>query len=135
VSALVFRGDDGLDELSTSTTSQVWCIDGGMVTARVVDPSMFGIAAPGAEALRGADASYNAEVARRMLSGERGPVRDAVLLNAAAALVANDKQTGDLDRALPPSIDRAGAAVDDGSATALLDRWTSLSRELAASGG
>src|SRR4051812_8409004 len=100
VSALVFRGDDGLDELSTATTSQVWCVDSGELTQRVVDPLQLGIRSPQPDALRGADAAFNAEVARRVLGGEAGAVRDAVLLNAAAALVAHDKQTGDLDNGL-----------------------------------
>src|SRR6185312_17358032 len=99
-SALVFRGDDGLDELSTATTSQVWCVDSGEIRQSVVDPSELGIAAPSPDALRGADAAFNADVARRFLGGEGGAVRDAVLLNAAAALVAHDKQTGDLDNGL-----------------------------------
>ena len=131
-SALVFRGDDGLDELSTSTTSKVWCVDSGSVTATTVDPTTFGITPPGPDALRGANASYNAEVARRVLAGEQGPVRDAVLLNAAAALVAHDKQTSDLDRSLRGNLERVAAAVDNGSGAALLDRWTQLSQDLAA---
>jgi anthranilate phosphoribosyltransferase len=131
VSALVFRGDDGLDELSTATTSQVWCVDGGVVTSRTVDPRELGISSPAVDALRGADAAYNADVARRMLGGEPGPVRDAVLLNAAAALVAHDKQTSDLDNALRTNVERAGAAVDNGAASELLGRWTLVSNELA----
>jgi anthranilate phosphoribosyltransferase len=128
----VFRGNDGLDELTTATTSQVWCVDSGRVTASSVDPATLGIEPPAAGALRGADASYNAEVARRLLGGEQGPVRDAVLLNAAAALVAHDKQTSDLERSLRANLDRAAAAVDNGEAADLLDRWTRLSQELSA---
>jgi anthranilate phosphoribosyltransferase len=131
-SALVFRGDDGLDELTTSTTSAVWCVDSGSVTASSVDPATLGITAPAPGALRGADASYNADVARRLLRGEQGPVRDAVLLNAAAALVAHDKQTSDLERSLRANLDRAAGAIDNGSAADLLDRWTLLSQELSA---
>jgi anthranilate phosphoribosyltransferase len=131
-SALVFRGDDGLDELSTSTTSAVWCVDSGSVTASSVDPATLGIAAPEPGALRGAEASYNADVARRLLSGEQGPVRDAVLLNAAAALVAHDKQTSDLEPSLRAGLERAAAAIDNGSAADVLDRWTRLSQKFAA---
>jgi anthranilate phosphoribosyltransferase len=133
LASLVFRGDDGLDELSTSTTSQVWCVDSGTVTATVLDPATLDLAPPAPEALRGADAQHNADVARRMFAGEAGAVRDAVLLNAAAALVAHDKQTGDLDRALRANIDRAAAAVDGGKAVELVERWTRVSQELAAS--
>jgi anthranilate phosphoribosyltransferase len=66
-----------------------------------------------------------------MLGGEPGPVRDAVLLNAAAALVAHDKQTSDLDNALRTNVERAGSAVDSGAASELLSRWTLVSNELA----
>jgi anthranilate phosphoribosyltransferase len=132
-SALVFRGDDGLDELSTATTSQVWCVSDGTVTQCVVDPATLKIPAPAADALRGADAAFNAEVARRMFAGESGAVRDAVLLNAAAALVAHDGLTGDLDRALQSGLDRAAKAVDSAAASALLERWIEVSSRLAAS--
>jgi anthranilate phosphoribosyltransferase len=127
-SALVFRGDDGLDELSTATTSQVWCVHDGTVTRTVIDPSALGIAAPAADGLRGHDAVYNAGVAQRFLAGEPGAVRDAVVLNAAAALVAYDKPTADAIAALPDAIQRVAAVVDDGSAAAVLDRWVSASR-------
>ena len=93
-SALVFRGDDGLDELTTTATSRVWLVRDGKVTEEAFDPRDVGLAMVPVEALRGADASYNADVARRVLAGEPGPVREAVLLNAAAGLVALD-QTGD----------------------------------------
>ena len=71
VSALVFRGDDGLDELTTTATSQVWRVMGGTVTREAFDPRDVGIDLVPVEALRGADASYNADVARRLLAGER----------------------------------------------------------------
>ncbi|MEU3192057.1 anthranilate phosphoribosyltransferase, partial [Streptomyces sp. NPDC006992] len=87
-SALVFRGDDGLDELTTTATSTVWTVRDGTVREETFDPRDVGIELVPVEALRGADAAYNADVARRLLEGERGPVRDAVLLNSAAALAA-----------------------------------------------
>src|SRR5690606_1296842 len=83
-SALVFRGDDGLDELTTTATSTVWIVREGAVRQESFDPRDVGIELVPVEALRGADAAYNAEVARRLLDGEPGPVRDAVLLNSAA---------------------------------------------------
>ncbi|PRY50470.1 anthranilate phosphoribosyltransferase [Geodermatophilus tzadiensis] len=129
--ALVFRGDDGLDELTTATTSRVWVARDGEVTPGVVDPADLGIATTGPDALRGGDPAYNAEVFRRVLAGEAGPVRDAVLLNAAAALVAFDERGGELTAALAGGIDRAAAAVDDGRAAALLDRWVEVSRTAA----
>jgi anthranilate phosphoribosyltransferase len=129
--ALVFRGDDGLDELTTATTSAVWVARGGEVVADRVDPSVLGIEEPPPGALRGGDASVNADVFRRVVNGEKGPVRDAVLLNAAAALVAFDEQQGRLHDALAAGVARAASAVDDGRAAELLDRWIAVSRSLA----
>ncbi|MFD7908150.1 anthranilate phosphoribosyltransferase [Kitasatospora sp. NPDC059722] len=122
--ALVFRGDDGLDELTVTTTSQVWIVRDGIVTETAFDPRDVGIELVGIEALRGADASYNAEVARRLLAGERGPVRDAVLLNTAAALVALDLTDAPLAEQLAAGMERAAAAVDSGAAQELLRRWS-----------
>lgn len=79
------------------------------------------------EALRGADASYNADVARRLLSGESGPVRDAVLLNAAAALVALEPTDQSLNEQLAAGISKAAAAIDSGAAKAALERWIAVS--------
>jgi anthranilate phosphoribosyltransferase len=129
--ALVFRGDDGLDELTTATTSAVYVVRGGEVEADRVDPAALGLAAPAAGGLRGGDAAHNAEVFRRFLAGERGPVRDAVLLNAAAALVAFDEHAGRLHDSLAAGMARAAEAVDDGRAAALLDRWVAVSRDAA----
>ncbi|MGW6914011.1 anthranilate phosphoribosyltransferase [Kitasatospora sp. NPDC054939] len=121
--ALVFRGDDGLDELTISTTSRVWVVRGGEVTETAFDPRDIGIELVGIEALRGADAAYNAEVARRLLAGEQGPVRDAVLLNTAAALVALDLTDAPLAEQLAAGAQRAAAAIDSGAAQDLLKRW------------
>jgi anthranilate phosphoribosyltransferase len=126
--ALVFRGDDGLDELTTTTTSTVWVVRDGSVEPDRVDPAALDIEDPGPGALRGGDAQTNAEVFRRLLAGDRGPVRDAVLLNAAAALAAFDERSNRLHDALAAGIARAGAAIDDGRAEALLARWVEVSR-------
>jgi anthranilate phosphoribosyltransferase len=129
--ALVFRGDDGLDELTTATTSAVWVVEGGEIRPDRVDPAALGIAAASVDALRGGDPAFNADVFRRVVGGETGPVRDAVLLNAAAALAAFDGVGDDLHGALAGAMARAAAAVDDGRAAALLERWVSVSREVA----
>lgn len=129
--ALVFRGDDGLDELTTATTSAVWVVADGAVRPDRVDPAALGIAAAPVDALRGGDPAFNADVFRRVLGGEPGPVRDAVLLNAAAALTAFDGPGEDLTAELSAGLARAAAAVDDGRAAALLDRWVQVSREVA----
>ncbi|MGY1741018.1 MULTISPECIES: anthranilate phosphoribosyltransferase [unclassified Blastococcus] len=129
--ALVFRGDDGLDELTTATTSSVWVVADGTVTPERVDPAALGIAPASVGALRGGDPAFNADVFRRVVGGEPGPVRDAVLLNAAAALAAHAGVGADLAAALAAGLERAAAAVDDGRAAALLDRWVTVSREVA----
>jgi anthranilate phosphoribosyltransferase len=124
--ALVVRGDDGLDELTTSTTSRVWWVrDGGVVTEEVVDPKAFGLVSGD---LTGGDAAHNAGVARDVVAGAPGPVRDAVLLNAAAGLVAYAPGDGPLVDQLAQALEVAAAAVDDGSAAAALDRWVSASQ-------
>ncbi|WP_030240066.1 anthranilate phosphoribosyltransferase [Streptomyces sp. NRRL S-350] len=122
--ALVFRGDDGLDELTITTTSQVWVVRDGVVTETPFDPRDVGIEPVGIETLRGGDPAYNAEVARRLLAGERGPVRDAVLLNTAAALVALDLGDAPLTEQLAAGMARAAEAVDSGAAQELLRRWS-----------
>ena len=131
-SALVFRGDDGLDELTTATTSRVWVVRDGSVSEEVLDPAALGIAAPsGPEALRGGDAPFNAAVARALLAGAPGPVRDAVLLNAAAALAASSPAAGSVGDRLAAALPVAASAVDSGAASDVLDRWVAVSRRLA----
>ncbi|GHG16913.1 anthranilate phosphoribosyltransferase [Streptomyces filamentosus] len=126
-SALVFRGDDGLDELTVTGTSRVWVVRDGAVREEVFDPRDVGLAHAPLEALRGGDASYNADVARRLLAGETGPVRDAVLLNAAAALTALEPGEGTLAEQLRAGMAKAAASIDSGGARAALDRWVAAS--------
>ncbi|MFD0804709.1 anthranilate phosphoribosyltransferase [Nocardioides caeni] len=126
VDAWVFRGDDGLDELTTTTTSQVWIATGGQVSATTIDPLDFGIARASAEDLRGGDAAHNAGVVRRMLAGETGAVRDAVLLNAGAALAVYDAPGAPVAEALATGIARAAEAIDSGAAVATLERWVAF---------
>ncbi|MEU7133914.1 anthranilate phosphoribosyltransferase [Streptomyces sp. NPDC046261] len=126
-SALVFRGDDGLDELTTTATSRVWIVRDGAVREERFDPRDVGIELVPVEALRGADASYNADVARRLLAGEKGPVRDAVLLNSAAALVALEPTDAPLAEQIRAAMERAAQAIDSGSARRALERWVAAS--------
>ncbi|WP_283133788.1 anthranilate phosphoribosyltransferase [Rhizohabitans arisaemae] len=131
VRALVFRGDDGLDELSTAATSTVWAVGEGTTVKTVFDPAVLGIPRSAPDALRGGDAEYNAQAVIRLVEGETGPVRDAVLLNAAAALVAFDGDlTQNLDTAMGTAYERAAGAVDSGAASAALDRWVKTSQSL-----
>ncbi|MET7688520.1 anthranilate phosphoribosyltransferase [Streptomyces sp. NPDC005483] len=126
-SALVFRGDDGLDELTTTSTSHVWTVRDGKVTEESFDPRDVGLDLVPVEALRGGDPAYNAEVARNLLDGERGPVREAVLLNSAAALVALDPGSGTLAEQLRAGMDKAAESIDSGSAKRTLERWVAAS--------
>ncbi|HWG93556.1 MAG TPA: anthranilate phosphoribosyltransferase [Mycobacteriales bacterium] len=130
--ALVFRGDDGLDELTTTGTSTVWVVGGGRVRVEGLDPADLGLPRASLEDLRGADAPFNADVCRRVVGGEAGPVRDAVLLGAAAALAAHAGGDAPLVQRLRAGLDRAAQALDSGAAAAALDRWVAVSRELRA---
>jgi len=128
VSALVVRGDDGLDELTVSTTSSVWRVSGGAVTTGSVDPTRLGIGLSPTQALRGGDATFNAEAVRATLAGQPGPIRDAVLLNAAAALAALGEDEVPLEDALAAGLSAGAAAVDSGAAAAVLQRWVEVSQ-------
>jgi anthranilate phosphoribosyltransferase len=132
--ALVFRGDDGLDELTTTTTSSTWVAAAGEVIAASVDPQELGIRPVEPAALRGGDKTFNAAVVRGVLAGGGGGARDAVLLNAAAAIAAFDGidpgavRGSGLTPLLRGALDEATAAVDGGAAADLLDRWIAASR-------
>lgn len=122
---LVFHGDDGLDELTTTTTSQVYLFAGGTVVPSSLDPATLGLEPAGREALVGGDAPHNAGVVRQVFGGARGPVRDIVLMNAAAALLAYrgvDLQAPLADQ-LRPLLDEAARAIDAGAAAATLEGW------------
>jgi anthranilate phosphoribosyltransferase len=127
--ALVFRGDDGLDELTTTTTSAVWVVRDGEVVYERLDPTVLGLPVSEPGALRGGGPEVNAEVVRRLVAGDRGPVRDAVLLNAAAALAAFDERGARLHDALGAGLERAAAAVDDGRAATKLEDWVRVSQQ------
>jgi anthranilate phosphoribosyltransferase len=127
-SALVFRGDDGLDELTTTTTSSVWAVCEGTVRPTTLDPAAFGIAPVPPSALLGGDRAFNAAVVRDVLAGGGGPVRDAVLLNAAAGIAAYDGLASiDLADAFRAGLAAAADAIDSGAAADLLDRWVAAS--------
>jgi len=130
--AAVFRGDDGLDEVTVSTTTTVWWVRGGAVGDRVVDPTRLGLSLHPIEALRGGDAEHNAGVVREVFAGATGAVRDAVLLNAGIALALTRPDSGtrqeDFDADLRAAMDIAAAAIDDGSATRVVERWVAATR-------
>ncbi len=130
VDAWVFRGDDGLDELTITTTSTVWRVHDGTVTTGSVDPTAYGLELASVDALRGGDVHHNADVVRRLLAGETGPVRDAVLLNAGAALAVYDAPADPPEESLATGIARAAVAIDSGAAQATLERWVAASAAL-----
>lgn len=125
--ALVVRGADGLDELSTTGPTDVWVVGAGEVVAERCDVVDLGVARATVADLRGGDAAHNADVARRVLAGERGPVRDAVLVNAAAALAAHAASGQPLMDRLADGLARAAAALDSGAAGQVLERWRAVS--------
>lgn len=131
VSALVFRGEDGLDEIAPTARTRLWEVAGGDVVEHLVDWTDLGVERISVADLRGADAVHNAGVARRLLDGERGPVRETVLLNAAAAIVADGTlpgvATGTLHERLLAGVGHARESIDSGAAHAALERWRAAS--------
>ena len=130
----VFRGDDGLDEITLATTTSVLIIGEGEIKSDRIDAKDFGIDNAPLEAIVGGDAAENAEISRAIFKGERGAPRDAVLLNAAAAIAAFEGNFNqDIRTRLSDGLVRATAAVDSGAATDLLNRWAALTQEISAS--
>jgi anthranilate phosphoribosyltransferase len=135
--AVVFRGDDGLDEVTPADSTRVWWVDGVGVRELSVTPDAVGLPRHPVDALRGGDGAHNAEVARRVFAGERGAVRDAVLLNAGMALAVTSAGEGGLDprtdaelaESVAAGVARAAAAIDEGGATELVRAWVAASRD------
>lgn len=124
---LVFRGNDGLDELTTTGPSTVWEIRDGAVSEMTFSPQDLGISLATVEQLRGGNAEVNAAVVRDVLAGKEGPARDAVLLNAAAGLVAFDESAdGPFVDRMKAAFARAAESIDTGAAAAVLEKWVSL---------
>ncbi|UOE46063.1 anthranilate phosphoribosyltransferase [Agromyces larvae] len=132
--ALVFRGDDGLDELTTTGHSHLWEVSRGTVKEHDLDPRDLGIARASIEDLKGGDAAHNAGIVHEVLGGARGPVRDIVVLNAAAGLVSYElaRDHAQFDRTI---LDRfrdkmavAEEAIDSGAAARKLEEWVAATR-------
>ncbi|GAA3769233.1 anthranilate phosphoribosyltransferase [Microbacterium kribbense] len=135
--ALVFRGDDGLDEMSTTGHSRVWEVSLGDIHEHDIYPPDLGLPLAELADLIGGDPAHNADVVRRTVGGQTGPVRDIVLLNAAAGLVAYRlfRDPGQVQR---PILDRlreeivvAARAIDSGAAAAKLDEWVAATHSFA----
>ena len=131
-SVLVVHGDDGLDELTTTTTSTIWRVQAGTVDTLKFDPAGFGFARADLDDLLGGDATANAEEARSVLGGAKGPVRDAVVLNAAGAIVAHAGLSSRAEwlPAWEDGLGRAVEAIDSGAAEQLLARWVRFGQQL-----
>ncbi|GAA1987479.1 anthranilate phosphoribosyltransferase [Isoptericola halotolerans] len=132
--ALVFRGDDGLDELAATGKATVWEVRGGRVVEQRLDAAAdLGLDSIGIADLRGADAAHNAQVAREVFTGsDEGPVRQTVLLNAAAALVADRSlpgtAEGSLRDRLAAGLDHAARSIDDGGAATVVEQWVAATQ-------
>ena len=131
-SVLVVHGDDGLDELTTTTTSTIWRVQAGTVERLTFDPAAFGFKRADISELVGGDAEANAASVRSVLGGATGPVRDAVVLNAAGAMVAHAGLASDAKwvPAWEAGLARAVEAIDTGAAEQLLARWVGFTQKL-----
>lgn len=130
-SVLVVHGDDGLDELTTTTTSTIWRVQAGTVERLTLDPAAFGFKRADLSELVGGDAEANAASVRSVLGGAHGPVRDAVVLNAAGAMVAHAGLAGDAQwvPAWETGLRRAAEAIDSGAAEQLLTKWVRFTQK------
>ena len=128
----VFRGDDGIDELSLATTSTVYQVSQGKSHVEKFDPTNLGIENAPIEALVGGDAELNVRIAREIFAGKEGAARDAVTLNAAAAIAAFKADFHlSVEQQFANGLVMARQAIDSGAAIALVDRWSKLSHEIA----
>ncbi len=123
--AIIVHSDDGMDELSLGSDTAGWEVLDGEIRPYVVRPRELGLPHATPEDLRGGDPAANAATMRDILSGSGGPVRDAVVLNSGAALVA-----GDIAVTLAEGIEMAAASIADGRAAEKLDAMVALTREL-----
>jgi anthranilate phosphoribosyltransferase len=124
--ATLFQGLDGLDELSITMPSITYEVENHEVRKRMFDPDDFGLPHAKQSDLAGADAATNAQIAHAILSGEKGPRRDVVLLNAGAAL-----EVGGISDSLVDGIAQAGEAIDSGEAAKVLEKWIDVSQSAA----
>jgi anthranilate phosphoribosyltransferase len=132
VDGFVFRGDDGLDEITLATTTSVLSIGNGTIASDRIEPAEFGLSSAPISALVGGDAQENARITRAIFNGEHGAPRDAVLLNAAAAIAAFEGELdSDIHQRLQSALVRAIDAIDSGKATQLLNEWATLTHTLA----
>lgn len=114
---LLVTSDDGLDEISLGAPSMVYDVRGDTVAVQTIDPSAFGLKGEGKETIQGGDAAENAAIIRRIVSGEPGPYRDIVVLNAGAAFSVSGKVS-----TIVEGIRLAQESIDSGSAQQLIQQ-------------
>jgi anthranilate phosphoribosyltransferase len=130
----VFRGDDGLDEITLATSTSILSIGRQEIKSDRIDAKDFGLANAPLDAIVGGDSYENARISSAIFAGERGAPRDAVVLNAGAAIAAFE---GDMDSEVQVRISegvrRAEKAIDSGAAQELLQKWAALTQEISLS--
>ena len=124
---MVFRGRDGRDKITTSEQTDLWEVREGQVTHYELSPEDLGVSRCAVADLQGGSPAHNAQVVRGLLAGETGPIRDAVLINAAAGLTALDASaSGDAVSRIRTNMARAEESIDSGAAADVLQRWVSF---------
>jgi len=127
----VFRGDDGLDEVSLATTTTVIQISNGNLTEEVFNPAELGIASAPISELAGGDAKFNAQMTKQIFDGKAGAMRDAVSLNAAFAIAAFKADFSlPLQTQIANGFVLANKAIDSGAAQSILKKWAQLTNEI-----
>jgi anthranilate phosphoribosyltransferase len=133
VDGFVFRGDDGLDEITLATSTSVLSIGTDEITSGLIEPQEFGISLAPVSALVGGDGAENARITKAIFSGEKGAHRDACVLNAAAAIAAYEGRTElSLHERIATGVDAAISAIDSGAAQDLVNNWVALTQKLGA---
>jgi anthranilate phosphoribosyltransferase len=133
VDGFVFRGDDGLDEITLAATTSVLSIGTEEITSGLLDPQEFGISRAPLSALVGGDGAENARITRSIFTGEKGAHRDACVLNAAAAIAAFEGKSDEtLHQRISEGVKAANNAIDSGAAQELVIKWAELTQRLSA---
>jgi len=127
--ALVYRGEDGIDKITTTGHSKVFEVSRGSVTEHDFDPRELGFTYSSIDDIRGGTPDDNAALARRVLAGEKNAARDIILLNSAAGIVAHrlSKNPAERDRSfverMTEAVEASAQSIDSGAASAKLDAW------------
>jgi len=130
----VFRGDDGLDEITLATSTSILSIGRQEIKSDRIDAKDFGLDNASLDAIVGGDSHENARISSAIFAGERGAPRDAVVLNAGAAIAAFEGELdSDVKTRISAGVRRAEKAIDSGAAQDLLQKWVALTQEISLS--